>query len=541
MPKLNHVRTELAAVRELRRAGAMPGVRQLPQVARLRRAAGEAAGPAIYAAIHGSRVALIDPRGPVTYRELAARCNAVMNGLRMVLPDQDRPTVGVMCRNSRFAVIGLLSGIGLGARVVLLNTDLGAKQMAKVTAREKVDVILHDAEFTDVLQLVDAKIRRYVAWTDHAAGEPGPDTVDELIASSSTELPRAPQHQSSLVILTSGSTGAPKGAPRDGAVSMSLPAGFVSKIPIRGSDTVLMSAPAFHGWGLLATMVCLLTGATVVMDRRFRAPESLNLLVEHRCTAMMVVPTMLRRLMDLDDEQLRRIDHGRLRMIASGGAKLDASLVLAVGERFGPVLHNLYGATEASYVTIATPDDLAAEPTTAGRPPLGVEVAIIRDGARVPTGESGQIFVRSGSQISKYTNGTSKETLDGMLNTGDTGRLDAAGRLFVEGRSDGMIISGGENVFPEEVELALGRHPDIVDAAVVAVPDADFGQRLRVFVVPRDGADVETADVKTYIGAELSRSRVPRDVIVVPDLPRGAQGKVTKTTLDALAQEHNTA
>ncbi|MCK0519809.1 AMP-binding protein [Williamsia sp. DF01-3] len=541
MSKLNHVRTELAAVRELRRAGAMPGVRQLPQVARLRRAAGEAAGPAIYAAIHGSRVALIDPHGPVTYSGLAAMCNAVMNGLGEVLPGQDRHTVGVMCRNSRFAVIGLLSGIGLGARVVLLNTDLGAKQMAEVTAREKVDVILHDAEFAGVLELVDHRVRRYVAWTDQAAGEPAPGTLDDLIASSSTELPRAPQHQSSLVILTSGSTGAPKGAPRDGAVSMSLPAGFVSKIPIRGSDTVLMSAPAFHGWGLLATMVCLLTGATVVMDRRFRAPESLSLLVEHRCTAMMVVPTMLRRFMDLDDEQLRRIDHGRLRMIASGGAKLDASLVLAVAERFGPVLHNLYGATEASYVTIATPADLAAEPTTAGRPPLGVEVAIIRDGARVPTGESGQIFVRSGSQISKYTNGTSKETLNGMLNTGDTGRLDAAGRLFVEGRSDGMIISGGENVFPEEVELALGKHPDIVDAAVVAVSDQDFGQRLRAFVVPRDGADVVVADVKSYIGTELSRSRVPRDVIVVPDLPRGAQGKVTKTTLDALAQEHNTA
>jgi fatty-acyl-CoA synthase len=539
--KLNHVRTELAAVRELRRAGAMPGVRQLPQVAKLRRAAGEAAGPAIYAAIHGSRVALIDPQGPVTYSELAAMCNAVMNGLGEILPGQDRPTVGVMCRNSRFAVIGLLSGIGLGARVVLLNTDLGAKQMAEVTAREKVDVILHDAEFAGVLELVDHGVRRYVAWPDQAEGEPGPETLDHLISSSSTELPRAPQHQSSLVILTSGSTGAPKGAPRDGAVSMSLPAGFVSKIQIRGSDTVLMSAPAFHGWGLLATMVCLLTGATVVMDRRFRAPESLSLLVEHRCTAMMVVPTMLRRFMDLDEEQLRRIDHGRLRMIASGGAKLDSSLVLAVAERFGPVLHNLYGATEASYVTIATPDDLAAEPTTAGRPPLGVEVAIIRDGARVPTGESGQIFVRSGSQISKYTNGTSKETLHGMLNTGDTGRLDAAGRLFVEGRSDGMIISGGENVFPEEVELALGKHPDIVDAAVVAVPDQDFGQRLRAFVVPRDGADVAAADVKTYIGTELSRSRVPRDVIVVPDLPRGAQGKVTKTTLDALAQEHNTA
>jgi fatty-acyl-CoA synthase len=143
---------------------------------------------------------------------------------------------------------------------------------------------------------------------------------------------------------------------------------------------------------------------------------------------------MLRRFMDLGADQLDRIDTDRLRMIASGGAKLDTSLVLSVGERFGPVLHNLYGATEASYVTIATPEDLAAEPTTAGRPPLGVEVAIIRDGQSVPAGESGQIFVRSGSQISKYTNGTSKETLRGMLNTGDTGRIDTAGRLFVEVR-----------------------------------------------------------------------------------------------------------
>lgn len=264
-----------------------------------------------------------------------------------------------------------------------------------------------------------------------------------LIAASSTELPQPSSYRSSLVILTSGSTGAPKGAPRDSGPAMSLPAGFVSKIPIRGSDTVLMCAPAFHGWGLLATMVCLLTGATVVMDRRFKAQPSLDLLVEHRCTAVMMVPTMLRRLMDLDE-----------------------SLVRSVQRRFGAVLHNLYGATEASYITIATPEDLAAAPTTAGRTPFGVQVAIISGGLPVAAGESGQIFVRSGSQISKYTNGTSKETLggtsketlDGMLNTGDTGRFDAAGRLFVEGRSDGMIISGGENVFPEEVELALTRH-----------------------------------------------------------------------------------
>ena len=542
MSKLQKIRTELLAVRELSRAGALPSPKLLPQIVKLRRAGGEAAGPAIYGTMYGDRVAIIDPHGPLTYAELARTCNGLINGLREVLPAGEQPTVGVMCRNSRYVVIGLLSATGLGARVVLLNTDLGAKQMAEVVERERVDVILHDAEFTPVLELIDTGVRRYVAWADEPGdvGTGDAQTIDELVARSSTALPPAPASSSSLVILTSGSTGAPKGAPREGALAMSLPAGFVSKIAVRGSDRVLMSAPAFHGWGLLATMVCLLTGATVVMDRRFKAPNSLELLIEHRCTAAMMVPTMLRRLMDQGADELSRVDRSMLRMIASGGAKLDESLVLSVQKQFGHVLHNLYGATEASYITIATPEDLAVRPTTAGRAPLGVEVAIISGGVRVPTGESGQIYVRSGSQISKYTNGASKETLDGMLNTGDTGRIDSAGRLFVEGRSDGMIISGGENVFPEEVELALGRHRDIVDAAVVAVADADFGQRLRAFVVPRDGATITEADVKTYVGTELSRSRVPRDVFLVPELPRGAQGKVTKLTLDALVAARST-
>ncbi|HEY9312309.1 AMP-binding protein [Williamsia sp.] len=540
MSKLQKIRTESSAARELWRAGALPGPRQLPQIAKLRRTGGEAASPSIYALMYGDRVAIVDPDRSLTYAELARTCNGVINGLRAVLPPGKHPTVGVMCRNSRYAVIGLLSATGLGARVVLLNTDLGAKQMAEVVGREHVDVILHDAEFAPVLELIEPTVLRYVAWTDGNLGTElaGTRTIDELVAGASTELPASPAYSSSLVILTSGSTGAPKGAPRDGAPAMSLPAGFVSKIAVRGTDRVLMSAPAFHGWGLLATMVCLLTGATVVMDRRFKAPNSLAMLIEQRCTAVMMVPTMLRRLMDLDADELSGVDRSTLRMIASGGAKLDESLVRSVQRQFGHVLHNLYGATEASYITIATPEDLAVAPTTAGRPPLGVEVAIVSGGVRVPEGQTGQIYVRSGSQISTYTNGTSKETLDGMLNTGDTGRFDASGRLFVEGRSDGMIISGGENVFPEEVELALGRHPDISDVAVVTVPDDDFGQRLRAFVVPREGATLDAVDVKTYVSTELSRSRVPRDVLLVPELPRGAQGKVTRLTLDALVARY---
>jgi acyl-CoA synthetase (AMP-forming)/AMP-acid ligase II len=202
---------------------------------------------------------------------------------------------------------------------------------------------------------------------------------------------------------------------------------------------------------------------------------------------------------------------------------------------FGEVLYNLYGSTEVAWATIATPEDLRAAPGTAGRPPLGTIVKLLDErGREVPQGEGGRIFVGNGMVFDGYTSGGGKEVIGGLMSTGDVGHLDAGGRLFVDGRDDEMIVSGGENVFPREVEDLLADHPAVEDVAVVGVPDAEFGQRLKAFVVRREGAELTEAEVKQHVKENLARFKVPREVVFVAELPRNATGKVLRHELQAI-------
>ncbi|MFW0788438.1 AMP-binding protein [Gordonia sp. CPCC 205333] len=528
---------ESESLKILRGAGAIPSVRAIPALGWAGIRGGVAAAGELLGIRHGDAVALIDPRGALTYRQLGAASNSLINGLRTHLAPAPRPTVGLMCRNSRYSLLCLFAVLGVGAKLVLLNTDMGPKQMAEVCRREKIDIVIYDAEFAPAFAGLPEAVDRLIAWP--ADGETS--DIDRLIDSNPSRLPPRPAGSPSIVMLTSGSSGTPKGASRDSnsaseRPSLAMVAGFLQKIPLRGEDRIFLAPPVFHGWGAIVAGSALMLGATIVFDRRFDPQQALELIVRHRCSAVITVPTMLRRLMSLPSEQLARIDRSALRIVGSGGAKLDTALVRNVLDEFGPVMYNLYGATEASFITIATPQDLLAEPACSGSAPIGVRVKILANGQSVAAGERGDIYVGSAGTIATYTDSTSKESVDGMIKTGDVGRLDAAGRLFIEGRSDGMIVSGGENVFPEELELVLAAHPDVADAKVVAVPDADFGQRLRVFVVAASGATISAEVLKDYVSQELSRSRVPRDVIEVPELPRTATGKVTKATLETLAE-----
>jgi fatty-acyl-CoA synthase len=199
---------------------------------------------------------------------------------------------------------------------------------------------------------------------------------------------------------------------------------------------------------------------------------------------------------------------------------------------FGDVLYNLYGSTEVAWATIATPEDLRAAPGTAGRPPHGTVVRLYdAEGHEVPQGRTGRIFVGSQLQFEGYTGGGMKDVLDGLMSSGDVGHFDAGGRLFVDGRDDEMIVSGGENVFPREVEDLLADHPGVDEAAVVGVPDPDWGQRLAAFVVTRPGAGLDEAAVKQHVKQNLAGYKVPRDVRFVDELPRNATGKVLKREL----------
>ena len=329
--------------------------------------------------------------------------------------------------------------------------------------------------------------------------------------------------------MTSGTTGAPRGAARSGATVEDAVAAL-SAIPLRARETTVLAAPAFHAWGLGHLSLALLLGSTVVMQRRFDPHRVLAAVEEHRATTLVVVPVMLDRLLAALRE--KAYDVSSLRVIASSGSALPGDLVERVQAAFGPVLHNLYGSTEVAYAAVAGPADLAKDPRTAGRPPHGVTLRVVDDaGQDVPPGTPGRIFVGSGLSFGGYTDGSDKDRLDGLISTGDLGVLSEDGLLTVLGRDDDMVVIGGENVYPGQVEDVLAEDPTVDDVAVVGVEDDVYGVRLVAHVVAAPGSTVDEKALQELVRSKLARFAVPREVVQHDELPRNATGKVLKREL----------
>jgi fatty-acyl-CoA synthase len=338
-----------------------------------------------------------------------------------------------------------------------------------------------------------------------------------------------------VVILTSGTTGTPKGASRLQPRSLDPAARFFSRIPLRARETTLIAAPLFHSWGYGHFTMALPLSSTLVLQRRFDPEATLAAIATWRPSALVVVPVMLTRILELGPEVIGRYDHSSLRVIAVSGSALPGELALHVMDTFGDVLYNLYGTTEVAWATIASPKQLRDAPGTAGTPPYGTQVGLFdeHDAPVTTPGQPGRIFARNEMVMDGYTSGDAKAMIGGLIATGDVGYFDTHGRLFVSGRDDDMIVSGGENVFPREVEDVLAEHPGVEDVAVIGVPDDHFGQRLRAFVVPAPGAQLSEDDVRDYVRDNLARFKVPRDVVFVDVLPRNATGKILKRELRA--------
>ena len=339
-----------------------------------------------------------------------------------------------------------------------------------------------------------------------------------------------PDHHSRIVILTSGTTGTPKGAPRneagiDAAVSM------LSRLPLRYGWRTHIAAPLFHTWGFAHLALGMLLGSTIVLRRKFDPEDCLTAIQDEQCDSLVVIPVMLQRIMALPDEVNDKYDLSSVKCVAASGSSLPGDLALEWMDTYGDNLYNIYGSTEVAYASIANPVDLREAPSSAGRPPYGTVVKILdEDGQPVPDGEAGRIFVGNSLLFEGYTGGGHKELVDGLMSSGDVGRFGEDGRLYVEGRDDEMIVSGGENVFPKEVEDCLSRHDSVVEVAAIGVEDSDYGMRLRAFVVARDG-DGSEDDLKAWVKQNLARYKVPREIVFVDELPRNATGKVLKREL----------
>ncbi|HEX6311102.1 MAG TPA: AMP-binding protein, partial [Acidimicrobiia bacterium] len=439
-------------------------------------------------------------------------------------------TVGVLCRNHRGFVETTVALGKLGADALLLNTGFAAAQIADVAAAHTPRALVYDDDLASRLGNLGPNVTRIRAWpVDERAGGP---TVDELIAAGPPTALAAPDRAGRLIVLTSATTGPPRGAARGPVTSVDGAVALLARIPLRSREATMIAAPLFHSWGFAHFALGLSLRSTLVLRRRFDAEATLAAVASTRATALVVVPVMLRRILALGPERLRARDVSSLRVVAASGSPLTASLATRFMDEFGEVLYNLYGSTEVAWATVATPDDLRAAPGTAGRLPRGTVVRVFDDhGHDVAPGSPGRIFVGNRMLFEGYTGGGTKETIRGLMSTGDVGHFDGAGRLFVDGRDDDMIVSGGENVFPSEVEELLARHPAIEEAAVVGVPDDEFGQRLKAFVVTRAGAELTADDVRGLAREQLARFKVPREVEFVDDLPRNETGKIVKRAL----------
>lgn len=476
---------------------------------------------AVAAARWPDRAAIIDDDGALSYRELESESETLAGqllheGLAAGAPGQ---AVGVMCRNGRGFVRAVFAVALVGADVVLVNTDFRTDALAAALSAHQIHLVVADAEFVDKVRAADAAVT----------------VVDAASINTGGRGPRpkvAPSGR--IILLTSGTTGKPKGVPRTPRMrsAVGVWVTILDRTKLTTGSRISVAMPMFHGLGLGMLMLTLGLGGTVLTQRHFDAEATLAQASLHRADAFTAVPVVLARILDLPDAVRARNPVPALRVVMSSGDRLDPSLAQRFMDSYGDILYNGYGSTEVGIGALATPADLRCAPETVGRPVAGCPVRIFDDNDQ-PVGPhvTGRVFVGGDLASEGYTGGGGKAVVNDMTSTGDMGYLDESGRLFIVGREDDMIISGGENVYPRAVENALAEHPDVEDNAVVGVTDEQFGHRLAAYVVPRSGSEVGEEALREYLKGRVSRFEQPRDIHFLSSLPRNPAGKVVRKEL----------
>jgi acyl-CoA synthetase (AMP-forming)/AMP-acid ligase II len=472
------------------------------------------------------RAAVHDRSGTLTWRELDERSTRLARVLaaRGVGPGD---AVATLLRNGREAVECVVAAQKLGVTLAPLNTWGREAEIASLLERLRPRVLVADPRHAGAVASSIPKGTPVIL-----TGPPY-----EALLATEPALPlwpiAVPRRHGRIVIHTSGTSGRPKAAARSPRSSgPAAIAGLLRVLPLRRDDVIVCPAPLFHSFGLLTLSLGTALGAEFVLPDRFDPAETLRLIERHRATAAALVPVMVRRILDLPAAKRKPKPKGMRALLVSGSA-MPPELRAEAMRLFGDVLYDLYGSTEGGWVAVATPHDIRADPRTAGRPVRGVEVAVFDDdGGRLPPGEQGTLHVRSDVLFEGYQSGETTEERDGFLSMGDVGWQDDDGRLFVAGRADDMVVVGGENVYPREVEAVVERVRGVREVAVTGIDDPKYGQVLAAFV---EGT-ADPGEIERRCRSDLASFKVPREIRVVKALPRNATGKVLKRELPGLLE-----
>jgi acyl-CoA synthetase (AMP-forming)/AMP-acid ligase II len=443
------------------------------------------------------KVALAEARYDVTFQQLVHNAKRRAAHLRRSYGVYSEQTVGLLARNSIAFVETLLACELLGTKTVLLHTTFNAEDLTRVFGVQPFSLLLCDQEFEERINSFTQRAQKVLT---------GVVYLEHLTRETNLGLD-FPNHarQSKLVLLSSGTTGPAKLIQQRPRLSPKTLAGLLENLKLNAGDKTLLTLPLLHGHGLSTLALTFLLGASLFLFARGSSEEYLQCIEEQAIKVLVVVPTVLYRLLEQakNSSQTRTLSH-----IISGSAPLDKSLVEHTLQRFGNILFNLYGSSEVGLISLATPEDLQQTPNTVGHLLPGVDIQIIREG---------RLEVKQGS---------------GYIGTGDEGYLDTSGKLFLRGRYDEMLICGGKNLHPLDLETQVQEKLEYVqEAAAVGIPDAEFGQSVHWFIVLKPNCDITSETLKRDLEAIFPKSVKPSHVSTVPALPKTPSGKIARYKL----------
>ncbi len=497
--------------------------------------------PALIYRIHGQNTpqkpALIYKDGVTTFAELDSLVDRLAHGLTRRGVRKGQSFLLLMKNKVEFVALAI-AATRIGASAVSASWRAAPAELAYLVENSRARAIVFDHELAATVEAAELEsFAPQLARFSVGGRVKGADLLSELVdaAPSATYAPeKGADDDAAVVIYTSGTTGKPKGAvrkfPKDAFTQACT---FISSTPMRADDVHLVTCPLYHSTAFGFLSLSHLLGCTAVIMDEYKPQSFMDACEKYKVSTVAIVPTMLQRLLDSGPEVFRSRETRSLRAVFSGGAPLSGQLAAAFMDEFGDVLYNFYGATETGLVTLASPRDLRDAPGTIGRTLPGNHIKLLDDEGRETNG-TGELYVKNDLLVAGYygdETATNDSIKDGHFSVGDLARKDRDGRYFIEGRKRDMIISGGVNVYPAEVEGALEAHPDVVEVAVVGVPDREWGERVRAFVVLRTGTAVDAGALTHYAKQRLSGAKVPRDIVLLDALPRNPTGKVLKREL----------